>query len=236
MTFGSTSGTYTFLPPLASITVEAFDRIGWRPPQLSRHHWISARESLNYIFVDWANRGINLWEVDLINIPLVANQATYLIDQSTVTLLDVYYTTVNGGGAGVNLDRLMLPIGRDEYAAIPNKLLVGTPTTYWYQKLVQPQITFWQPPEAGAPNYEVNAYRLRRTQDANVAMGEAPDVQYRFLDTLAYFMAERMAEKFQKDQVQAMQQRRAESWALAAGTDREDVNIKVQMDFGSYYR
>ena len=95
---------------------EAFERAG--SELRTGYDLRTARRSLNLLFADWANRGVNLWAVDLITVPLVQGQATYNVDPSTVVMLDAYMGIVNGS---VETDRIILPISRSEYANYPNK-------------------------------------------------------------------------------------------------------------------
>jgi hypothetical protein len=194
---GATSGTYNFAPSNSSLILEAFDRCRIRPTELiTRHHMPSARMSLNLEMLDWSDSGINLWKVISGTINLVTGTATYVLDQSIETLTEVYYSQINGDGAGQNNDRIMVPVTRTQYAMIPNKLTQGTPTQYWLQMLAVPQVTFWQVPQQGAPNYVVSWYGLQRMQDANVGGGEAPDIVYRAYEALIGRLALRLWTKF----------------------------------------
>lgn len=193
---GSTSGTYGYAPSNFSVVLEAFDRCRIRPANIDRHMGPSARNSLNLEMLDWSNSGLNLWKVISGTINLVAGTATYLLDQSIETLTEVYYTQVNGAGAGQNNDRIMVPITRTQYAMTPNKGTQGTPTQYWLQMLAVPQVTLLQVPQIGAPNYVVNWYGLQRMQDANLGGGEAPDIVYRAYEALTAKLALRLWTKF----------------------------------------
>lgn len=211
----TTSGAFSFQMSNASILFEAFDRIGVRPPQVDRHMMISARNSMNLEFIDWEDAGFNFWKLTSGTIALVAGQAVYQLPSSLVTLTDVWYTNVNALGAGSNSDRIMTPMQRSEYAQISNKDQQGTPYQYWFQMLVPPQITLWEVPAIGAPNYVVNWYGLQQMQDANMGSGETPDVPRRALEALTARMAFRLCEKFGPQQPQARQALMSEKKALA---------------------
>ena len=100
ITPGSTSGVYDFGLSNGQIIIEAFDRIGLRPPQLERHHYVSARNSINLELIDWNDSGVNLWQVSQGTVTLTAGVATYTLPANIVTLTDVWYSVVNGAGAG----------------------------------------------------------------------------------------------------------------------------------------
>ena len=76
----TTSGTYDFNPSLGEITIYAYMNIGLRPTSLVQEHMESARMATNMMLSRWANQGVNLWAVDLIETPLVQGQATYTVD------------------------------------------------------------------------------------------------------------------------------------------------------------
>src|ERR1700744_6113867 len=99
----ASSGTYNWGLTNADILIEAFDRAQVRPTALTREHLISARRSLNLELQTWANRGVNLWEVQPFTLQIVRGQATYTagngvtnISPNTVSMLDVYYSIING--------------------------------------------------------------------------------------------------------------------------------------------
>jgi hypothetical protein len=57
----TTSGTATFDLDLTELVEEAFERAGGE--MRSGYDLRTARRSLNLLFADWANRGLNLWTV-----------------------------------------------------------------------------------------------------------------------------------------------------------------------------
>lgn len=102
MTIGQTTGTYAFNPATADLVIEAFDRCGIRPTSLSREQLRSAYRSCNFALSTWANRGVNLWEVDLLSIPLIQGQVFYGLPTNTAQVWDVYVRQYQLGGT-VNL-------------------------------------------------------------------------------------------------------------------------------------
>lgn len=211
----TSSGTYNFALSNASIIFEALDRIQKRPTEDDRHILISARNSLNLELSTWSNKGFNFWELLSGTINLAANTPTYVLPGNLVTLTELYYTQVNTGG--VNIDRIMMPIQRSQYAQITNKLQPGIPTQYWFQMLITPQITIWEIPAAGqvAPNYVLNWYGLSQIQDANLASGETPNVDYRCYEALITGLTLRLAEKFGPADPQAKRGMMEEKKAIA---------------------
>ena len=66
------SGTSTFNLDLNNLVEEAFERCG--AELRTGYDLKTARRSLNLLTIEWANRGINLWTLEQIEIPLVEGQ------------------------------------------------------------------------------------------------------------------------------------------------------------------
>lgn len=238
---GTSSGTYGFSLSNGEIVFEAFDRIQVRPAEITRHHLVSARNSINLELLTWTNDGAPLWEIVAGTIPLVPNQATYTLPVNLVTLLEVNYTQVNANGTGENIDRIMSPLTRTEYAMVPNKKQPGTPTRYWFQMLAAPLITLWQNPMIGAPTWIITYYALQRIQDADFATGQTPDVLYRGLDALCAALAFRLCEKFgpqdplgRKTMMEEKKTLADVAWANFATRDQEAGPMLIQPNIGVY--
>lgn len=111
MAAGQTSGTNLFLPSVADLVVQAYRRIQVFPPQLLNEHIVAARMALNLVLLDIsANRGIDLWSVDQINIPLIPGVGTYTLPANTVDLLDVYLRTFTPGTAVTTVGNVLTPL------------------------------------------------------------------------------------------------------------------------------
>ena len=84
----ATSGTYAFNPSLGELTLYAYNLIGIRNTSLAQEHFESARIATNLMLANWANRGVNLWAVDLITVSLTQTPTilTLTATGSTVTL------------------------------------------------------------------------------------------------------------------------------------------------------
>jgi hypothetical protein len=64
----ATSGTYTFNPSLGEIVLYAYNLCEVRNTALAQEHMEAARMSTNLLLANWANRGVNLWAVDLVTV------------------------------------------------------------------------------------------------------------------------------------------------------------------------
>ena len=76
----ATSGSRDFDLDFAELAEEAYERCGleYRTGYDAR----TARRSLNLMFADWANRGVNLWTVKQGTQALTAGTATYTLNSS----------------------------------------------------------------------------------------------------------------------------------------------------------
>lgn len=238
---GQSSGAQSFFLSNSEVLFEAFDRVMVRPSEITVHHLASGRRSMNLELQAWSNLGINLWEVVQAQLTVVAGQPTYTLPQNLVTIMEMYWTTVNGNGSGQNFDRIMVPLTRTQYAMIPNKKQPGIPTQYWLERLESPVVTIWQPAFQGAPAYTINYNYLQRIDDADLGTGETPDIVYRALDALCAGTAARLAKKFAPPQ--ARQQIVAETkedaitaWNNFVSNDIEDGPLIMQPNLGGYAR
>ena len=231
----TSSGTYNFTMQNSGIVLEAFDRIGIRGSGVTSAHMLSARTSLNLALQSWANKGLRLWLVQLVTVPLVANQSVYSVDPKVIDILDVYYSTPLNDGTGQVIDRIMEPISRTDYASYANKQQPGFPTVWWFDRLNSPTVTFWQPPLLGSPDASISYYCMVRAQDANIGGLETPDVNYRFLDALCAELAARLSEKYNPVIEQGMRLKAKMAWDEAAAEDRERVTTWIRPVLTGYW-
>ena len=101
----TTSGTTAFNPSLGEITLYAFNLCDVRPTAITQEHMQSARMACNFMFANWANQGVNLWEVSLVTQALTAGTSTYNVDPSTIMVLDAY---IEDSSSGQPIDRCLL--------------------------------------------------------------------------------------------------------------------------------
>ena len=87
----ATSGTRTFSLDAATAIEEAFEVAGLE--LRTGYDALAARRSLNLIFADWSNRGIQLWEVTQVITSLVEGTNSYALNAYDIDILDaVSYT------------------------------------------------------------------------------------------------------------------------------------------------
>lgn len=134
------------------------------------------------------------------------------------------------------IDRIMTSVSRTDYAAYPDKLQQGYPSTFWFDRLSPiPTVTLWLVPDQNGP-YTFNYYRMRRLQDASPTSGQTADIPYLFLDALAAELAMRLARKYAQPLMESLKMDAAEAWAMAAEENRERVQTFIVPDTSGYFR
>ena len=226
----ATSGTYNFNPSLGELTLYAFNLCGIRNTALLQEHMESARMASNLLLGRWSSQGVNLWCVDLQSIPLVAGTATYPVPANTVAMLDAYVVQNNGGAV---INRLILPISRSEYASYPNPAQQGFPTTYWFDRLLSPQVTLWPVPDGSEVSF--NYYRVRQIQDSNFANGQQVEMPYYFMDAFAYGLAQRLAQIWAPDKVAMLKPLADEAYDIASRQNVETASQYISPIISSYF-
>jgi hypothetical protein len=229
----ATSGTYDFNPSLGEIVLYAYHLLGTRSTALTQEHMFDARMAANLLGLDWTNEGVNLWKVDLVTVPFVQGQPTYSVPPETALVLDVYITQTNS--AGVNIDRVVLPVSRSEYASYPNKLQQGAPTVWWFDRLISPTITFWPAPD-GVTAQQFSYYRVSRIQDGVLAGGATMDIVNRFIPAFVDGMAFQLSRSWAPSRMIDLKMQAAETLTKAKGQDVERGNVYIGPMLSGYYR
>ena len=128
----NTSGSTAFNLNLVELVEEAYERAG--KELRSGYDLRTARRSLNIMFADWANRGINMWTIEQGVIDLVPGQNTYALPDDTVDLLEHVIRT-DANQQATQADLTITRISVSTYATLPNKLQQARPIQVWIQRL-----------------------------------------------------------------------------------------------------
>lgn len=229
----ASSGTYSFSASNGSIVLAAFERCRIRAPSLRQEHMLSAQREFNFLLSQMSNTQPNLWKVELVSEELEDGTAEYDVDAKVVMILDAY-VSLNYGDSD-QTDRYISPMSRTDYAAIGQKSVEGPPTSYWFDRTINPTITLWPVPDAD-DTYTLNYYACTQMQDVNLYGGETPDVPYRWIDALVAGLAHRMS-RIYAPEVEAVRKADAkEAWDIAATQDVENVNLSISPTLQGYYR
>ena len=131
-TVGDSSGTTSFNPDLNELIEEAFERCG--KELRTGYDFRTARRSLNFLTIEWANKGINMWTIEQGIINLVQGQNTYWLPADTIDLLEHQIRT-NANQQSNQTDITISRISVSTYATIPNKLSQSRPIQVWVQRM-----------------------------------------------------------------------------------------------------
>jgi len=128
----TTSGLSSFNLDLAELVEEAFERVG--SELRTGYDMRTARRSLNLLFADWANRGVNMWTFEQDVITLTQGQPTYALPDDTADILEHVIRT-QANSPSNQADLTITRISVSTYATLPNKLTQGRPIQVWIQRL-----------------------------------------------------------------------------------------------------
>lgn len=219
----STSGTTDFNLDLSEIVEEAFERCG--AELRTGYDLRTARRSMNLLFADWANRGINMWTFEQGSIPLVQGTATYALPVDTVDLMEHVIRT-GSGNVATQADLTITRISISTYSSIPNKLTQARPIQILINRLDAPSVTVWPTPDGSQP-YLLVYWRLRRIQDAGNGVNTM-DVPFRMIPAmvagLAYYLSMKIPGAMERMQVLKAQY--DEAWNQASDEDRDKAAVR----------
>jgi len=221
----ATSNTATFNLDLGEIVEEAFERCG--AELRTGYDLRTARRSLNLMFADWANRGINLWTVGNGTINLTQGTNTYPLPEDTVDLLEHVIRT-GAGNVSTQVDLTITRISISTYSSIPNKLQQARPIQFWINRQQPtPTITVWPTPDQTGV-YQFVYWYLRRIQDAGEGGTHTQDVPFRFLPCLVSGLAYYLALKIPggMERLQVLKAQYDEDWDRASSEDREKAAVR----------
>ena len=221
----TTSGTATFNLDLNDVVEEAFERCG--AELRTGYDLRTARRSMNLLFADWANRGINLWTLDSGTINLVQGTSVYNLPDDTVDLLEHVIRT-GAGNVSTQVDLTITRISNSTYSSIPNKLQQARPIQVWINRQAPtPQINLWPTPDQTGV-YQFVYWRLRRIQDAGEGGTYTQDIPFRFLPPLvsglAYYLALKIPGAMER--LPVLKEQYDADWDRASSEDREKAAVR----------
>ena len=219
----ATSGTTDFNLSIDDLVEEALERCGMRPT--SGYHLTSARRSLNLLFLDWANRGLNLWTIEKATYTLTQGINEISLPTDTVNVLEAIIRQSN---QGVNTDVYIERISREDYLNVPDKTSEARPAQFYVERTNVPKVFFYP---AANQTYTFIYYRIRRIQDAG-AYPNTSDVNFRFLPCLTSGLAYQLSLKFAPDRTPALKAIYEEDFLRAAMEDRDTASVQFVPDVG----
>jgi len=116
------SGSKNFEPDVAEYIEEAFERCGIE--LRTGYDARTARRSLNLLFADWANRGLNLWTVAEVTQTVASGITEYPLGTITLTVADsssfTIGETITGGGSAVTASVITKPLSTTMTITVPS--------------------------------------------------------------------------------------------------------------------
>ena len=192
----ATSSSRDFDLDVAEIIEEAYERCGLE--MRTGYDAKTARRSLNLMFADWANRGLNLWTVNQATVSVTSGTASYTLSSDYVDLLEVVLRNSS------SVDFTLTQMSRSEY-------------------LTTPTITLWATPNA---SYTLVYYYVRRIQDADTLVNTT-DAPFRFLPCMVAGLAYYLAIKKAPDRIQILKTLYEEEFQRAAAEDANSTPLKL---------
>ena len=217
------SGSRDFNLDVGEIIEEAYERCGLEVR--TGYDARTARRSLNLMFADWANRGLNLWTVKQGTITLTAGQAQETLTDDVVDILEV---TLRRNGTDYEVER----ISRGEYATLPNKTTQGRPSQFYFDRQIDPVINLWSVPENSTD--QLIYYYVRRIEDADTLVNTT-DMPFRFYPCMVAGLAYYIAMKRAPERIQLLKSVYEEEFQRAADEDEGRTPLKLQPSL-SYLR
>lgn len=219
----ATSGTRTFNLDVGELIEEAYERCGLEVR--TGYDARTARRSMNLMFAEWANRGLNLWTVNQATITVTQGTATYAVSEDHADILEM---VLRRTGTDYEVER----ISRSEYFLLPNKTTQGRPSQFYYDRKIAPVINLWQVPENSTD--QIVYYYVRRIEDAG-SLANTTDMPWRFYPCLAAGLAYYIAMKRAPERLEMLKAIYEDEFTRAAEEDEDRVPLKLQPDV-SYTR
>lgn len=218
----ATSGTVAFQPNVEEIITEAFERCGLDPQIQTGDRAISARRSLNLLFSEWANRGINYWAVEQQTLTLVNGTASHALPVGTIDLIDAVVRDSSGTDTS---DQIINRVSIADYNQLPNKTSPGKPSQYMLDKQYTPVAYFWQVPDRDT--YSMVYWAIRQLEDVTASNQDA-DIPYRWNECICAGLASKISLKYANEKFQILNEMYERAFAFAAASDNDGVSLRIQ--------
>tara|TARA_R100000388_G_C7214398_1_gene145374 strand:- start:253 stop:921 length:669 start_codon:yes stop_codon:yes gene_type:complete len=217
------SGSTNFELDVSDYIEEAFERCGLEAR--TGYDLKTAKRSLNLLFADWANRGLNQWTIAQRTITVTKSDSDITLDAD---IIDVLSMVVRRDNTDINMER----ISRDEYLSIPNKTTEARPNQFFIDRQITPVLKIWPAPENSTDVLIFDC--LTRIDDADTFTNTV-DVPFRFYPCLAAGLAYYLAIKKAPDRIQLLKAIYDEEFQRAMAEDRDRASFNVAPNL-SYYR
>ena len=217
------ASTATFDLSIDEIAEEAFERCGLQVR--SGYDLKTARRSLNLMLAEWANRGLNLWTIQLQEKSIAAdttnlsgadlfgsgaNAAQEIIDITDVVITD-----------SSNNDYSATSISRSTYFNYTVKTTSGRPSQYYFERTINPKLYLYP---AADTAYTLKYYALVRMKDSGAYTNNS-EIPFRFLPCLTAGLAYYIAMKKAPDRIGLLKQIYEDEFQRATDQDGERTSL-----------
>ena len=231
----ATSGTTTFNLDIGDILEEAYDLCGMEIR--SGYQYRGAKRALNLVFLEWQNKGTNLWSIEQNTQAITAGTNSYALPSSALEVVDAFIRT-DSGNISKQFDQRLNRISRTEYNHQATKLNQSKPTQFYIDKGTSTSnIVLWSTPDSTATYTLVYDY-IQRIEDAGEPTSNNADVPARYLPCLTYALAYNIACKNPEalNRIPMIKQRYDELWDDVSDADREKASVRFVPDlsYNSY--
>jgi len=211
----TTSGSRDFNIDVAEIIEEAYERCGLE--MRTGYDAKTARRSLNLMFAEWANRGLNLWTVEQTTLTLTQGQAQETLAEDVVDILEM---ALRRDGTDYEMER----ISRGQYLDFPNKTNQGRPSQFYFDRGIAPVINLWQTPENSTD--QLVYYYVRRIEDADTLINTT-QLPFRFYPCMVAGLAYYLAMKRAPERLQILKAVYEEEFQRASEEDEDRVPLRI---------
>lgn len=225
----ATSGTYTSVANfnIAQIIDEAFRRLKITPEQITAEHTLSARISLDLMFIDWINDGVQQFIIDQEEYALDGDSSdiSFTTPTGTIDVLDMVYRNTTDDDIQIGA------ISRKDYLDIVQKDVSGQPITYFVDKTTMPPVVYlWPVNNISGTSIVYN--RLRQIQDVG-APTNTPDITVTYKEAMCACLTAKLAEKYaDKETEDRMLAKADKAYRLAIEQDRDRAPLIIKPRIG----
>ncbi len=209
------SGSKDFELDVSDYIEEAFERCG--KEMRTGYDLKTAKRSLNLLFADWANRGLNQWTIQQVTTTLTQGVSDITVGADTIDILSI---VVRRDNTDYGIQRL----SRDDYINIPNKTQQSRSSQWFLDRLISPVLKLWPVPDNSTDQIIYN--RLVRLDDADSATNTL-QIPFRFYPALAAGLAYYIAIKKAPDRIQVLKALYEEEMQRAMDEDRDRASFNV---------
>ena len=217
------SSTANFDLSIDEIAEEAFERCGLQVR--SGYDLKTARRSLNLLLAEWANRGLNLWTIQL-------QEKSIAADTTNLTGSDLFGSGANAAQEIIDITDVVIrdsnnndysatSISRSTYFNYTVKTTSGRPSQYYFERTISPRLYLYP---AADTTYTLKYYALLRMKDSG-SYTNNNEIPFRFLPCLTAGLAYYIAMKKAPDRIQLLKQIYEDEFQRAAAQDGERTSL-----------